>query len=134
MATYKNKGGGHTYKRGGKIQTVKPGETFESEHDLCRLFPGKFQLLGDDDTAEPAPTKEPAAPTTKGPEPKPVVDGPGDDVTAEFAGAAEAGLQVFRKDGKWNVYDGDPNEPADRVNPEPLRKKDVPALLIELGV
>ena len=36
--------GAHTCSDG---STVRPGETFESEVDVCKMFPGKFTCLSD---------------------------------------------------------------------------------------
>jgi hypothetical protein len=93
-------------------------EVVPSATDLRKVFPNKFALFNPDapvvqnaGTADAVVVTPPAAPTP--PEPA--------DVTADFEGAAEAGLNVSRTGDEWSVTEADDGTSA---HEEPLTSED----------
>lgn len=120
--TFINKGGQHVLGDGTK---VNKGETFESDVDLRKDFPNKFELVGDGastpvnakggkdtDDADDADTGKSGA---KDKAPK---DAP-EDVTSDFKVDEEGSLSVIKEKGKWNVYEDGDETP---INEKPLAK------------
>ena len=105
------------------------GDIVESDIDLSRPFPLKFQRVGgrsarplepleEDEGSEPL--EEENAPE----KPAESVEKPslGEDVTFAWPIAKEEGFVVYKKGGYYHVHEGDEGEP---LNPKGLRKKQV---------
>lgn len=83
----------------------------ESKHALDQMFPGKYTICTAPAAAPPTVSKQEQAPANpldgplesfvEEPEPEEDLDRFGVDVTADFEGAKEAGLQI-RKKGCWH--------------------------------
>lgn len=120
---------------GGKFKTYKPGDTVESEQDLCKVFPNKFERIPDEAPSSFSPSTEEqkaavskaakkgakgvAPPETEEPEPNPL----GRDVTKRFPTAQEEDFQVFADGGAFSVVEAD--DPTEALNDKPLKRKDV---------
>jgi len=106
----KNGAGNHTQPNAKGIPTVyKAGETLESNIDLVKCFPKKFERLtvGVD---SPVPDLAPGIPmssavmrTALDPEVPvlPIVDGLGDDITSQYKIPKGKNLKIFTKGGGW---------------------------------
>ena len=126
--------GSHQYfDKDGNSVTVSPGEVLESDKDLVKLFPNKFEYAEpiDDPDATPVVTDVPDFPLRNVKDDTTVVEPPkegpyGIDVTAEFPKAVEANLTVFEKLKWYTIVD-----PEDKtiLNEKKLRKAKVNSFL-----
>lgn len=133
---------GADHQQGGRVYTR--GEIIESKADLVAMFGKKFERVHEEPTA---PVVVPAALPPLAPQaaidaatdagaagiaapPAGAVPSPlGDDVTAEFANAADKGLLVFKK-GK-NFLVAKATAPAEAICDEPLNKTEAKAFIAE---
>jgi len=130
----------------GKV--YEPGDTIESEHDLVRMWPTKFDLISgsakqtDIPSAPsiPAPAKTdgqkgkgsvevgtttlPKSKKKKGDEEKESAHGK--NVTADFPSAKKGGFKIYEKGNWFTVVDANDGE---KMNEKALRKKDVQTFL-----
>lgn len=98
--------GAHVEGRGASIATYRAGDVVESDKDLAAKFPHKFERVAEIkpvavDVPETAPEKPASKPKGRPGRPK------GQDVTAQFSGAAEKDLKIVLKDDLYVVYDAD---------------------------
>ena len=116
MPTFKVLSGSHVEGK----RTYEAGETVESPNELDKIFVNKFARVSDDDSL-PEDDEDEAA---EG-------DSLGDDVTADFPEAEDAGVLVFKgEDGGWYVaWEDDPDE---ALNEKKLKKKEVSDFIAEL--
>lgn len=107
--------GTHVEGRGASIVTYRAGDVVESDKDLAAKFPHKFERVAEINPVfapqaqgeaaavvpETAPDKPVSKPKGKPGRPK------GQDVTAQFSGAAEKDFKIVLRDGLYVVYDAD---------------------------
>jgi len=111
--------GTHVEGRGASIVTYRAGDVVESDKDLAAKFPHKFERIAEIKPVaapsqqapaqaeaaavvpETAPDKPASKPKGKPGRPK------GQDVTAQFSGAAEKDLKIVLRDDLYVVYDAD---------------------------
>jgi len=96
--------------------TAAEGHVFETENDLCEMFPNKFErVVVGEDIAPPSPSaqRRAAKPTAKA---SPL----GDDVTKDFPTAVKNDFRVFAKGKAFSV--AEPDEVGTAINPDPLEK------------
>ena len=107
--------GNHSEKdENGKIVVYKSEDdgVIESENDLVKMFPNKFERVTENLT-EPEPKEEPPV------EPEPEPEGPlGKNVTDEFKRAQNEDFLVFRSED--GVFVAEADEPDEALNDEPL--------------
>lgn len=105
------------------VHTAAEGRVFETDNDLCKMFPNKFDLV------EVGPDKKVASPTssvdekvgseppqkeTKKPSPF------GRDVTDKYPTAGKDDLRVFQDGDAFTVVEAD--DPEKALNASPLKK------------
>ena len=98
------------------------GDIVESDRELDKIFVNKFSRVG----ATEAPTEPPKAPADsapanndKTPASAPDDDDKGENITAEYPDAVDAGLEVYKKSGWCTVLDP---ETGDHLNKTGLRE------------
>ena len=127
-------------------KVYEPGDTIESEHDLVRMWPTKFDLIsGLEQTDIPSAPSIPAPAKTDGQKGKGGVEpettppkskkkkgdeekesAHGKDVTADFPSAKGVGFKIYEKGNWFTVVDANDGE---KMNEKALRKKDVQTFL-----
>jgi len=106
--------GGHAFvDPSGKTVFLKASEgvVIESEVDLFKLFPNKFERV----EAPAGPASAPVGPSPVSPL--------GRDVTQRFPLAVEHGFKVFADGGAFVVVEAD--DPGVVLHEKPLKRKDV---------
>ncbi len=142
-----------------KTYTTHPGKRpaiVESELDLCAMFPNKSKRVRDEIPETPsfagkapaekslpaavippkkakAPQVDPPLKPEKSGKKKKSKDAPslpvGKEVTNDFPSAKEADLMVFKDGKEFNVHDT--SKKNKKVNPKPLRRKEVESFVDE---
>lgn len=111
----------------------------ESKHDLAHLFPGKYTLCTAPAAAPPAVAKQdecsansadnPLETSVEETEPEDGLGRFGPDVTAEFEGAAEAGLEIRKRSGWHRIFSA---ETGELVHPDAEQKQKAEQVIAEL--
>jgi hypothetical protein len=106
------------------VFTAEQGHVFETDNDLCAMFPNKFDRVevGPDKTASPTSSvggkadSGPPQKETKAPSPSPF----GVDVTDKYPSAGKDDLRVFQDGDAFTVVEAD--DPENALNANPLKK------------
>ena len=128
-----------THQEAGRV--YKSGQTLETNTELHKMFPGKFQLLdGSPASSQPPmpPVQPPAHPyppikadkaaNTTAEQSKATGKPEGRDVTKQFPKAVEEDFKVFKLiDGLYNVYDVDDQS-------KPCNNKPIPKAEIDIAI
>lgn len=101
-------------------QLYKSGDVVESNERLDQIFPDKFEAVAATVQAAHEPTAQEQAEALAKKEEE--SDGKGRDVTADFVGAAEKGLQVYTANGWYRVYEDGAEAPLQESG---MRQADV---------
>lgn len=99
-------GGRHAEQVDGEQVILTKGDTIKTDSDLIKRFPNKFELapgqkVAGETSGKSVDTSSQGASDT---------DARGEDVTAQFEGAEDNGLSVFKLKKKFYVYDDEAGE------------------------